>query len=90
MRKNYSKYKAKKIIVDGITFDSKKEANHYCELKLLERAGKIKNLQLQVPYELIPAQYQEEKQITKRGKEKIVKKLIERKLVYVADFVFQT
>ncbi len=88
MKKNYSKYKAKKVIVDGIRFDSQKEANHYCELKMLEKAGKIKNLQLQVPYELIPAQYQEEKLITKRGKEKAIKKLIERKVVYIADFVY--
>lgn len=51
---SYSKYKAKKTIVDNITFDSKKEANRYCELKLLERARVISNLQLQVPYILIP------------------------------------
>lgn len=50
----YNKYKAKKTIVDNITFDSKKEANRYCELKLLERAKAISNLQLQVPYILIP------------------------------------
>lgn len=42
---SYSKYKAKKTIVDNITFDSKKEANRYCELKLLERAKVISNLQ---------------------------------------------
>lgn len=41
--------------VDGIKFRSKKEANRYCELKLLERAGKIKNLKLQVKYELYPS-----------------------------------
>lgn len=50
----YNKYKAKKTVVDNITFDSKKEANRYCELKLLERAKVISNLQLQVPYILIP------------------------------------
>lgn len=50
----YSKYKAKKTIVDNITFDSKKEAARYCELKLLERAKAISNLQLQVSYILIP------------------------------------
>lgn len=48
-----SKYHAQKTTVDGITFDSKKEAMRYQELKLLQRAGEIKNLQLQVPYVLI-------------------------------------
>lgn len=89
MKKSYSKYKAKKVVVDGITFDSTKEANRYKELKLLEKSGKIKNLQLQVPFVLIPAQYVEETVYTpKTHKEKIVKKLVERKLEYVADFSF--
>ena len=51
-----NKYGAKKITVDGITFDSKKEANRYCELRLLEKAGYIENLQRQVRYTLIPKQ----------------------------------
>lgn len=41
---------------DGITHDSIKEANRWCELKLLERAGKICHLQRQVKYHLIPKQ----------------------------------
>lgn len=49
-----SKYRAKKTVVDGITFDSRKEAKRYCELHLLEQAGQINDLQLQVPYVLIP------------------------------------
>lgn len=48
-----NKYNAKKTVVDGITFDSKKEAKRYGELLLLQRAGVISNLQLQVPYILI-------------------------------------
>ena len=48
-----SKYKSKKVEVDGITFDSKKEANRYSELKCLERGGVIDNLRLQVPFVLI-------------------------------------
>ena len=51
---NYSKYRAQKCVVDGITFDSKKEAARYHELRLLERAGEIRNLRLQVPYVLLP------------------------------------
>ena len=50
---SYSKYHAIRTEVDGIKFDSKKEAKIYSELKLLERAHEISNLQLQVPYVLI-------------------------------------
>jgi hypothetical protein len=50
------KYGNKKLYVDGIEFASKKEANRYLELKILERAGKIHDLQTQVPFELIPKQ----------------------------------
>ena len=38
------KYKNKKITIDGIKFDSRKEGQRYQDLKLLERAGYIKNL----------------------------------------------
>lgn len=41
------KYRNVKTVVDGITFDSKKEANRWCELKLLEKAGEISGLKLQ-------------------------------------------
>lgn len=50
-----SKYHARKTVVDGITFDSKREAKRYGELKLLERAGAIRDLRRQVRFELIPA-----------------------------------
>ena len=46
------KYGATKSEVNGIVFDSKKEANRYKELLLLLKAGAIGILQLQVPYEL--------------------------------------
>lgn len=42
-----NKYKAKKTVVDGITFDSKKEAEYYQKLKTLEKAGIVEHLQLQ-------------------------------------------
>ena len=50
----YNKYGNKKVVVDGYTFDSKKEARRYGELKLLVRAGRIKDLELQPKFELIP------------------------------------
>ena len=47
------KYHNQKTIIDGIEFDSKKEANRYLELKLLQKANKISNLRIQVPFVLI-------------------------------------
>lgn len=46
------KYRAVPTVIDGIKFASKKEARRYSELKLLERAGDIKNLKRQVRYKL--------------------------------------
>jgi hypothetical protein len=51
-----NKYGNKRVEVDGIRFDSKREAARWQELKLLERAGEIKGLERQVEYELIPKQ----------------------------------
>lgn len=51
-----SKYGARKTIIDGITFDSKKEAARYKELKLMERGGLIQGLVLQQAFELVPKQ----------------------------------
>lgn len=45
-----SKYGAVKTEVDGIMFDSKREAKRYQELRLLEQAWEITNLRLQVPF----------------------------------------
>ena len=42
-----TKYRAIKTTVDGITFDSKREANRYSELKMMEKAGIINSLKLQ-------------------------------------------
>lgn len=79
-----SKYGSRKTIVDGISFDSKKEASRYRELLLLERAGKIGNLRRQVKYVLIPAQYENPDSPTKSGRGKC----LERECSYVADFVY--
>ena len=55
MRMN--KYGARKVTApDGQVFDSQKEYNRWCNLRLLERAGKISDLKRQVKYELIPKQ----------------------------------
>lgn len=80
-----SKYGSRKVTVDGITFDSKKEAVRYQELKLLERAGEIGDLQLQVKFVLIPAQYEHPHSFTKSGRGKC----LERECSYIADFVYK-
>ena len=51
-----NKYGAKKLIIDGETFDSRMEARRWRELRLLQRAGEIDGLQRQVKYVLIPEQ----------------------------------
>lgn len=70
------KYGNKKVVRDGIEFDSIKECQRYCELKLMQRAGLISDLQTQVSFELIPAQ-------------RIDGKVVERAVNYIADFVYQ-
>jgi hypothetical protein len=72
----YSKYKAKKTEIDGITFDSKSEARRYEELKLLQRGGAIKHLSLQPRFML-----QEGFVNIHTGKK-------ERAIEYVADFMY--
>lgn len=70
-----SKYRNRITILDGVEFDSAKEARRYAELRLLERAGQIQNLQRQVPFLLIP-------------KQEIDGKVVERPCVYKADFTY--
>jgi hypothetical protein len=43
------KFNAKACVIDGIRFSSQKEARRYVELKLLARAGQIKELEMQAP-----------------------------------------
>ena len=91
-RYNGNKYGSKKIEVDGIVFDSKKEAKRFQELSLLEKAGAISNLQRQVKYVLIPAQREWTNEIYTKGRKKGCfkqGKLIEKECAYMADFVYQ-
>lgn len=50
--KKPAKYRNRKVTVDGITFDSKREAARHAELVLLERAGEIRELKRQPVFEL--------------------------------------
>lgn len=70
-----NKYKNRKITRDGLTFDSAKEWKRWRELILLQKAGKISDLQRQVKFELIPSQ-------------RIAGKVVERPCTYIADFVY--
>lgn len=86
-----SKYGNRKTVVDGITFDSKKEANRFRELQLLERAGKITALQRQVKYVLIPTQRECTNKIYKKGVNKgnlKPGKVLEKECSYIADFAY--
>lgn len=71
-------------------FDSLKEKRRYNELVMFERAGHISELQTQVHFELIPAQYEFYERYGKSGKRlKDGARLLERACVYVADFVYK-
>lgn len=48
-----NKYHARKCTIAGITFDSRKEANRYMELSLLQQAGEISNLEVHPRYEIL-------------------------------------
>lgn len=66
------KYNAKKTVIDGITFDSQREAEFYCELKLLVQAGEVAWFYLQPQFIL-------QKGFTHQGKKY-------REIKYIADF----
>ena len=68
------KYHSKKIIINGIEFMSKREANRYLELKSLLDKGEISELELQVPFTLIEPFTLNKKKY--------------RKMDYIADFVY--
>ncbi len=59
------KYSAQRITVDGITFDSKREAKRWAELKLLERAGDILELRRQV---VVPLEGRNGPILTRKGR----------------------
>ena len=72
------KFRNIKTEYNGIKFDSRKEANRYAELRLMERAGAIYELRRQVVFEIIPTQ-----------KDETTGELVERPARYIADFVYR-
>jgi len=81
-----AKYGNHKTEIDGIEFASRKEANRYAELKMLEQTGEIRNLKIQEKFVLIPAQREPDIVGARGGVKK--GKVIEQELSYVADFVY--
>lgn len=71
-----TKYHNQKTLVDGMWFDSKHEAERWCELKLLQRAREISDLQRQVRFRLLPDQK------ASNGK-------VWQGIYYIADFVYK-
>lgn len=74
-RPRQNKYANQKVELDGHKFDSKLEARRYAELKLLEKAGEIKELELQKPFVIQPSFFDTD------GKRQTAIK-------YYADFVY--
>ena len=84
------KLRNQKVTRGDKTFDSKREADRYDELAMMEKQGIICNLEWQKEYLLIPAQYKTVEQYGKSGNRiKDKKVLLERKVTYVADFVYE-
>ena len=92
LRRSGHKYGNKKIHADGQIFDSKKEYKRWCELCMLQKAGVIRGLRRQEPWLLIPEQRAPGTETYKRGPRKGQVKpgpILERKLTYIADFVYE-
>ena len=89
-----NKYGNRKITINGIEFDSRKEARRYNELLLMEKAGAIQDLRRQVPFELIPAQYEDVytgeyyQRGEHKGEPKMKRVCVEKAVTYYADFVY--
>lgn len=84
-RKKGTKYHNKKIIYDGIKFDSTKEGKRYLVLKQAEKDGKISNLELQVKFILIPS-IKEEYVEHLKTKDKIKTRTLQLPITYTCDF----
>ena len=82
-----NKYHSKKVTVNCITYDSKKEMHRHLVLLDMERRGEITDLRRQVKFVLIPAQREPDTTGSRGGVRK--GKLLERECAYVSDFVYQ-
>lgn len=83
---SYRKYRNKKTVIDGITFDSKHEAERYIVLKAMQKRGEISDLVLQKKFVVIRSQRAPDT-VDARGR-KVKGKVIEKEASYYADFVY--
>jgi hypothetical protein len=81
-----SKYHSQKVEIDGILFDSKREANRYRVLKEKAEMGQITSLERQVKFLLIPKQAEPDTVGPRGGIKK--GKILEKECSYIADFVY--
>lgn len=85
------KYHSKKCFADGFKFDSETERDYYYVLRDKRDSGEIKDLQLQVPYEIIPKVVEDRVVVKhlKRGDKEVVKPfVVQTATKYYADFVY--
>lgn len=85
-RKKGNKYHAKKVIVDGITFDSEKESKRYLFLKQAQANGVISDLELQPQYIILPAIKGTRIKHFKRKADITEEYTIQQPVKYTADF----
>ena len=86
-----NKFNAKKFTTpDGIEHDSRKEAVRWNQLNAMLKIGEITELRRQVRYQLLAPQYEEVERFGKKGQPlKPSKRLVERGVDYIADFVYK-
>ena len=82
-----SKYGNRKVIIEGIKFDSEREAKRYLTLKEYQNKGDISDLKLQVVYELIPA-IKELKTVVLKTKTIQKEVTIQQPITYRCDFTY--
>lgn len=87
-RTNGTKYNNKKVVVDDILFDSKKEAHRWLVLKEAQENGVISNLQRQVKVELVPS-IKEEYIKHLKTKDKVETRTAQHAINYVCDFYYE-
>ena len=86
----------REIVIGGEQYDSQAEATRHAQLKLLERAGQIYDLERQKKYELIPAYFEDVptggfySRGARKGQPRYKRVCIERGVDYIADFAYTT
>ena len=95
-RRGRNKYGNIAVVKGDKVFSSRLEAKRAAQLEILQKAGKIRDLKYQVPFELIPAQFEEYetgelfKKGPLKGQPKVKRRCVERACAYIADFTYYT